>query len=98
MLQESLGLSVEGRKVDTAMVLDVLVYAAVTGMSIHSACEELTGSADDNTIREYVNECITLENLGALEEAVNAMLTKGHSHNVRQRGVQAASLSRLALG
>jgi len=83
-LQESLGLSVEGRKVDTAMVLDVLVYAAATGMSIHGACEELTGSADDNTIREYVNESITVENLGDLEEAVNAMLTKQVPRKVRK--------------
>ena len=83
-LQESLGLSVDGRKVDTAMVLDVLVYAAVTGLSIHSACEELTDTADDNTIRQYVNEWFTLKDLSRLEEAVNVILTRHVPRKVRK--------------
>lgn len=83
-LQESLGLTVAGRKVDVTQLLDVLVYAGVTGSSIHSACEELTDTADDNTIREYVNEAFQLEHLDALEAAVNAILTAHVPRKVRR--------------
>jgi len=83
-LEASLEMNVEGRRVDTEMVLDVLVYAAATGGSIHSACETLIGSADDNTIRQYVNELITVENLDWLETAVNGILTMHVPRKVRR--------------
>jgi hypothetical protein len=70
--------------VDAAMLLDVVVYAAVTGRSIHSACEELVDCADDNTIREYVNAAFQLEHLDGLEEALNAALTRHVPRKVRR--------------
>ncbi len=83
-LEESLGWTMEGRKVNVTQVLDVLVYAATTGKSIHSACEELTDTADDNTLREYINQALQLEHLAALEDALNALLTVQVPRKVRR--------------
>jgi putative transposase len=73
-----------GRIVDLPMVLDVLMYAAATRGSIHSACAALEGSADDNTVREYINDLVTVEQLGALEDAVNGALVTDLPRKVRR--------------
>ena len=46
---------IDGYRASTAMLLDVLVYAAAEGTSLHGACTLLEGVADDTTLRDYLN-------------------------------------------
>jgi hypothetical protein len=55
-LREHLPLNVNGTKVTTEMVLEMLVYAAVNGQSIEASCAALVGSADSNTLRDEVKQ------------------------------------------
>jgi putative transposase len=73
-LKRHLPLEVNGTKASTEMVLEVLVHAAVKGQSIEASCAELAGSADSNTLREYVNEAFSEELLDEVEKRVNEAL------------------------
>jgi hypothetical protein len=61
-------------KATTEMALEVLVHAASMGQSIEASCAELAGTADSNTLREYLNEQFDKDNLASLEEQVNDAL------------------------
>ncbi len=74
-LQEHLELDIQGSKATTEMALEVLLHAASTGQSIEASCAELVGTADSNTLREYLNEQFDKDNLAALEEQVNSALS-----------------------
>lgn len=73
-LKEHLPIEVNGTKASTEMVLEVLVHAAVNGQSIEASCAELSGSADSNTLREYVNKAFRVEMLAEVEKRVNTAL------------------------
>lgn len=73
-LKGHLPVEVKGTKASTEMVLDVLVHAAVNGQSIEASCAELSGSADSNTLREYVNKAFQVERLAEVERRVNTAL------------------------
>jgi putative transposase len=83
-LQEHLPIEVAGTKATTEMVLEVLVHAASKGQSIEASCAELSGSADSNTLREYVNEAFQVELLEDLEVRVNKALHSQLPKKVRK--------------
>ena len=74
-LQTHLGLDVTGTKATTEMVFNVLLHAASTGQSVEASCEELVESADSNTIRDYLNDYFTVDNLEEIESQINSCLT-----------------------
>ena len=74
-LQTFLGLDIAGTKATSEMVFDVMLHAASTGQSIEASCEELVGSADSNTIRDYVNDYFTVDNFEEIESQINSCLT-----------------------
>lgn len=76
-LKRHLPLEVKGTKASTEMVLEVLVHAAVNGQSIEASCAELAGSADSNTLRDYVNEAFCEAKLEEVERRVNKALVCG---------------------
>lgn len=82
-LEEHLELDIQGSKASTEMALEVLVHAASTGQSIEASCAELAGTADSNTLREYLNEQFDKDNLTALEEQVNSALSADIPKKVR---------------
>jgi putative transposase len=73
-LREHLPIKANGTKVSTEMVLEVLVHAAVNGQSIEASCAKLAGSADSNTLRDYVNEAFCETMLDEVERRVNEAL------------------------
>jgi Transposase DDE domain len=83
-LREHLGLEVAGTKASTEMILDVLVHAASSGQSIEASCAELEGSADSNTLREYVNAAFNEATLESLEKQVNQALVAQLPKKVRR--------------
>jgi Transposase DDE domain len=84
-LRDHLPLAVNGTKASTEMVLDVLVHAAVKGQSIEASCAELAGSADSNTLRDYVNEAFGEEMLEDVEKRVNEALVSRLPKKVKKK-------------
>lgn len=76
-LSTHLPLSVAGYDCTTEMVWDVLVKAAVTGKTVEAVCSDLRDVSTSNTIRAYLNEQITADDLAELERRVNAALVEG---------------------
>ncbi len=74
LLREQLSLQVEGYKITTSMVLNVLLKAAVEKRSIEAVCDDLTDVVDSNTLREAVNRVLTVEDLRQHEAEFNAAL------------------------
>ena len=63
LLREQLSLQVEGYKITTSMVLNVLLKAAVEKRSIEAVCADLTDVVDSNTLREALNRVLSVEDL-----------------------------------
>ena len=76
-LSQHLPLSVAGYDCTTEMVWDVLAKAAVTQKTVEAVCSDLKDVSDSNTIRAYLNEQITADDLAELERRVNAALVEG---------------------
>src|SRR5262249_475386 len=68
------GLEVHGYKCTTAMVCNVLMKAAVEGVSVESICADLRGTTGSNTIREHLNEVLDVCALRQHECEMNAAL------------------------
>lgn len=84
LVARHLALETQGRLVNPTMVADVLVYAAVTGKSLHGACDELLDCADGNTIREHLTDYFDGHAIDWLEEIVNRMLIENVPRKVRR--------------
>jgi putative transposase len=76
ILREQLGMEVHGYKCTTAMVCNVLLKAAVEGISVESVCTDMDRQAvtGSNTIREHLNKLLRVEDLAQQEKAMNAAL------------------------
>ena len=74
IMQEQLSLEVQGYKCTTQMVCNVLMKAAVEGMSVESICTDLQGITGSNTIREHLNAVLDVCALRQHECEMNAAL------------------------
>jgi len=89
-LGEHLPLSVAGYDCTTDMVLDVLIKATVTKKTVEAVCHDLENVADSNTLRAYLNEQITADDLADLERRVNQALVAGIPARVWSRAREVA--------
>ena len=74
-LEKHLPLEAEGYKCSTEDLLNVLLGVAVGCGTIESVCADLVGTPDAETIRQYLNEQLIVEELPNLERCLNAALT-----------------------
>lgn len=88
--QTHLPLAAAGYKSSSEMLYDVLMKAASEGISIDAACRDLVGSASGNTIRELLNEQLTVKELSEQEKAINEALAARLPEQVRQAKLTAA--------
>ena len=88
--QEYLPLEADGYISTSAMLYDVLMKAASEGISIDAACRDLEKSASGNTIRELLNEQLSVERLGQHEDEINAALASRLPRQMQACGVEAA--------
>lgn len=72
-----LPLQADGYDCTTETVLDVLIKAAVTKQTVEAVCNDLDGMVDGETIRGYLNEQVTVDDLYGLERRVNQALVAG---------------------
>lgn len=75
-LQNHLTVQANGYLCQTEMILDVVLKASAEGSSIEAVCADLETVADSNTIRDYLNEALPLEQLRPQESQVNAALAE----------------------
>ncbi len=73
-LQKHLALEAKGFKCSTEDLLNVLLAVGATGNTIESVCADLIGTPHPETIRQYLNEQLTVEGLPDLERSLNAAL------------------------
>ena len=74
ILRKQLHVSVKGYKCTSEMVCNVLMKAAVEGMSVESVCGDLQGMTGSNTIREHLNAILDVCALREHECEMNAAL------------------------
>lgn len=73
-LREHLSMEIEGTKIRTEMVLNVLLKAAIERQSIEAVCGDLEDVVDSNTLREALNKALTVEELRQHEAEFNEAL------------------------
>jgi len=74
MLKEHLKVKVDGYICKTDMIFNVLIKASAENSSLEAACADLEETADSNTIREYLNAALPIQELREQEKQVNATL------------------------
>lgn len=73
-LQEHLKITADGYICKTEMLLNVLIKASAENSSLEAVCADLEEIADSNTIRQYLNEALPIQELREQESQVNQAL------------------------
>lgn len=89
-LEEHLPVEVEGYKVSSQIIFEVMTHAAVTGTSIEASCQELSVGVSSNSVREHLNAQVRQDNLAELEAGVNRALQTGLPRKVRRAACELA--------
>jgi putative transposase len=76
VLKEHLKIEVNGYCCDTDMIIDILLKASAECSSVEAVCADLVDVADSNTVREYINEALTVKALRQQEQRANAALAE----------------------
>jgi len=87
---EHLRLDIQGYRCDSEMLFSVLTKAALENGSLQSACDDLEGVADGNTLREQLNEALDVADLQCQEVAMNAALVADLPAKLPKGGIEVA--------
>ena len=74
VLTEYLPLEADGYVCTGADLWQILLGVSAKQGTIHAVCKSLTDAPSDTTVRSYLNEQLTVENLQAVEQQMNAAL------------------------
>jgi hypothetical protein len=85
-LEIHLSLEADGYVVTTETLYDILIGVAANRGTIESICAELADAPDPETIRRYINEQVTIEQLPDLQRRINAGLSDNWPTKLRRRG------------
>ncbi len=88
LLREQLSLTVDGYKITTGMVLNVLLKAAGEKRSIEAVCADLADVVDSNTLREALNQALRVEDLHEHEARFNAALAECIPAQMPRQGLE----------
>jgi putative transposase len=88
--QEHLPFEVDGYVCTSEMIYDVLMKAAIEGISVDAVCRDLEDSAAGNTIREIINGQLSKEQLRQHEAELNAALAARLPAQLRKLRLEAA--------
>lgn len=88
LLREQLSVAVDGYKITTSMVLNVLLKAAIEKRSIEAVCGDLGDVVDSNTLREALNQALRVEDLRQHEAEFNAALAECIPVEMPRRGLE----------
>lgn len=88
--QEHLPFAADGYICSSEMIYDVLMKAATEGISIDAACRDLEQSVTGNTLRDVLNEQMSVAQLRQHEAEINAALAARIPEQIRARRLEAA--------
>lgn len=88
--QAHLPFEADGYLCTSEMIYDVLMKAATEGISIDAACRDLEQSVSGNTLRDVLNEQLSVEQLRQHEAELNAALAARLPKQIRSRRLEAA--------
>src|SRR5258706_15235786 len=90
MLRETLGIVVQGYKYTSEQVCNVLLKAAVEGMSVESICADMQMAVGSNTIREQLKRVLDVCELRHQECDMNRALVACVPVELPRRGREMA--------
>jgi putative transposase len=90
VLKEHLDIEANGYCCHTDMILDILIKASAECSSVEAVCADLEDTADSNTIREYLNQRLTVKKLRQQEERANQALAECIPTGLDRAGVELA--------
>jgi len=90
MLRETLGIAVQGYKCTSEQVCNVLLKAAVEGMSVESICADMQMAVGSNTIREQLTRVLDVCELRRQECDMNRALVECVPAQLPRRGREMA--------
>jgi hypothetical protein len=73
-LKNHLPLQINGYKVTTELVFEVLLHAAVNNKTIEASCQDLAPEVSSNAVREQLHKHLNGDNIEELEDGINSML------------------------
>ena len=89
-LMKSIPLQVNGYQCTTEMIFDILMKASAESSSLDAACEDLENVADGNTVRDYLNAALQIEDLSEQEAQMNQALAQSIPSSMKRKGVEVA--------
>lgn len=75
ILEEHLPLQAQGYSCHSEHLYEALLAVCASGESLEAVCRDLPGTPEAGTVRSYLNEQLTLEELPALQQHLNRALT-----------------------
>lgn len=90
ILRETLGIAVQGYKCTSEQVCNVLLKAAVEGMSVESICADMQVEVGSNTIREQLARVLDVSELRRQECDMNRALVECVPAQLPRRGREMA--------
>src|SRR6266508_2540079 len=76
ILKEHLKIEANGYCCNTDMIMDILIKASAECSSVEAVCADLDETADSNTIREYINKALAVNELRKQEQRANLALAE----------------------
>ncbi|MGI9173862.1 MAG: ISH3 family transposase [Rhodothermales bacterium] len=85
MIERHLPLHANGYKCKSSHLYDVLLGVAASGETIQSRCQHLPGAPKADTVREYLNKQLTLDELTVLQDRLNEALSDKLPQRLRHK-------------
>ncbi len=90
IMKKHLSLEANGYCCNTDMIFDILMKASAECSSLEAVCADLDEVADSNTVREYINKALPIEELAEQETAVNQGLAECIPASMARTGIEIA--------
>jgi len=90
IMKKHLALDVNGYCCNTDMIFDILMKASAECSSLEAVCADLAEVADSNTVREYINKALPIEELAEQETAINQSLAECIPASMVRTGIEMA--------
>jgi hypothetical protein len=74
----------------TDMIYDILMKASAESSSLEATCADLEQVADSNTVREYMNQALSVKALSTQEEQANQALASCIPSSMEHKGIEIA--------
>src|SRR5678815_819288 len=90
VLKEHVRIEANGYCCKTEMIFDILIKASAECSSLEAVCADLEEVADSNTVREYVNRAVAVDQLSEQALAANQALAACIPETMVRTGVEVA--------